>query len=161
MTPVAFLDNSWQDIRYALRMLRKNPAFTVTAVLTLALGIGGNTAIFTVIRAVLLNPLEFRDPDRLVYFSIDNPRRKVQNASFSLTQFTEMQAAAKSFSGLGAYGRPDNVTLSGIWEPETLKAARVSANFLDVLGVSPIVGRSFLPEEDQRGGRPVAMISAG
>jgi putative ABC transport system permease protein len=161
MTPVAFLESTWQDIPYALRTLRKNPAFILTAVLTLALGIGGNTAIFTVIRAVLLKPLEFRDPDRLVYFSIDNARRNVRNASFSLTQFTEMQSTAKSFSGLGAYGRPDNVTLSGIGEPETLKAARVSANFLDVLGVSPIVGRSFLPEEDQRGGRPVAMISSG
>ncbi len=161
MNLVAALDALRQDTRFALRTLRKNPAFTLTAVLTLALGIGGNTAIFTVTRAVLLKPLDYRDPDRLVYFSIDNPRRNVQNASFSLTQLTEMQAAAKSFTGLGAYGRPDNATLSGAGEPETLKAARVSANFLEILGLQPIAGRSFLPEEDRRGGRPVAIISAG
>ncbi len=160
MNRLTFLEAIWQDIAYALRTMRKNSAFALTAVLTLALGIGGNTAIFTVIRSVLLKPLEYRDPDRLVYFSIDNPRRNVQDASFTLTQFEDMKAAAKSFGGLGAYGRPDNVTLSGAGEPEALKVARVSANFLDILGVQSILGRSFLPEEDQRGGHPVVMISA-
>jgi|SRR5580704_1951807 hypothetical protein len=123
----------WQDILYSLRTMRKNPAFAVTAVFTLALGIGGNTAIFTVIRSVLLKPLEYRDPDRLVYLSIDNPRRNVQDASFTEVRLKEMRAVAKSFEGLGAYGRPDTVTISGRGEPEALKAARVSANFLDIL----------------------------
>ncbi|HTA71766.1 MAG TPA: ABC transporter permease [Bryobacteraceae bacterium] len=151
----------WQDILYSLRTMRKNPAFGLTAVFTLALGIGGNTAIFTVIRSVLLKPLEYRDPDRLVYLSIDNPRRNVQDASFTEVRLKEMKSAAKSFDGLGAYGRPDTVTISGSGEPEALKAARVSANFLDILGVQPALGRSFRPEEDQHGGPPVAMISSG
>src|SRR5580704_5209143 len=107
----------WQDILYSLRTMRKNPAFAVTAALTLALGIGGNTAIFTVIRAVLLKPLEYRDPDRVVYFSVDKPQRNIQDANFSLVQFEEMKAAAKSFTALGAIGRPENVMLSGATGP--------------------------------------------
>ncbi len=155
------LETVWQDILYSLRTMRKNPAFALTAVFTLALGIGGNTAIFTVIRSVLLKPLEYRDPDRLVYLSIDNPKRNVQDASFTEVRLKEMRSAAKSFDGLGAYGRPDTVTISGSGEPEALKAARVSANFLDVLSVQPALGRSFRSEEDQHGGPPVAMISTG
>jgi putative ABC transport system permease protein len=155
------LDTTRQDILFSLRTMRNNPAFALTAVLTLALGIGGNTAIFTVIRSVLLKPLEYRDPDRLVYLSIDNPRAHVQDASFTQVRLDEMRSAAKSFDGLGAYGRPDNVTLSGTGEPEALKAARVSANFLDSLGVQPTLGRRFRLEEDVRGGPPVAMISSG
>ena len=155
------LETVWQDILYSLRTMGKNPAFALTAVFTLALGIGGNTAIFTVIRSVLLKPLEYRDPDRLVYLSIDNPRRNVQDASFTEVRLKEMRSAAKSFDGLGAYGRPDTVTISGNGEPEALKAARVSANFLDILGVQPVLGRSFRAEEDQHGGTPVAMISSG
>jgi predicted permease len=155
------LETIRQDVFYSLRALRNNPAFALTALLTLGLGIGGNTAIFTVIRSVLLKPLDYRDPDRLVYFSIDNPRRNVRDASFTEVRLKEMRPAAKSFDGLGAYGRPDTVTFSGSGEPEALKAARVSANFLDILGVPPAVGRSFRPEEDQRGGSPVAIISSG
>jgi predicted permease len=150
-----------QDVRYSLRGLARNPAFAITAVLILALGIGGNSAIFTIIRSVLLRPLDYRDPDRLAYFSIENPRQAQQNPSFSLTQFQETKAAAKSFESLGAYGRPESFASAGGGEPEELKGARVSANFLEVLGVAPLVGRSFLDGEDQRGGRRVAMISAG
>jgi putative ABC transport system permease protein len=161
MNSAVLLETFWQDVLHAIRALRKNPTFAVTAALTLALGIGGNTAIFTVIRAVLLRTLEYRDPDRLVYFSVDNPQQNARDGSFTLVQFEEMRTAAKSFTALGAYGRPENVTLSGTGgEPEALKGARLSANFLEILGLSPILGRSFLPEEDQRGGRPVAMISS-
>jgi putative ABC transport system permease protein len=161
MNTIGFLETTWHDLRFSLRTMRKSPAFTVTAVLTLALGIGGNTAIFTLIRGVLLKPLEYRDPDRLVYFSVDNPRRNLQDLSFNSLQFDELRAGAKSFTALGAYGRPENVMLSKNGEPEALKGARVSANFLDVLGIKPILGRSFLAEEDKHGGRPVAMISTG
>ncbi len=139
----------------------RNPAFAVTAMVILALGIGGNTAIFTVIRAALLRPLPYRDPDRLVYFSVANARQPSQNPSFSLAQFKEMKASAKSFAALGAFGRPENFALASGGDPEELKGARVSANFLELLGVAPLAGRSFLEEEDQPGGRPVAMISAG
>src|ERR1700720_3059614 len=106
-----YLETVWHDILYSLRGMAKNPAFAITAVLILALGIGGNTAIFTVIRAVLLRPLDYRDPDRLVYFSVENPRQAQQNPSFSLTQFEEMKAA-RSFAGLGAYGRPETFALA-------------------------------------------------
>src|SRR5580658_7066423 len=113
LNSAVFLDTFWQDILHAIRAMRNNPTFAVTAVLTLALGIGGNTAIFTVIRSVLLSPLDYRDPDRLAYFSVDNPRQNVRDGSFNLVQFEEMRAAAKSFTALGAYGRPENVTFSG------------------------------------------------
>lgn len=162
MTLPIFFETFWLDIRYALRTLRKNPSFTITAALTLALGIGGNAAIFSVIRGVLLTPPRFHDPERLVYFSIDNPKRNARDVSFTLAEFEEIRASAKTFAGLGAFGRPENVVLSERGGgPETLKGARVSANFLDILGVTPLLGRSFLPEEDKRGALPVAMISSG
>src|SRR5437762_3127122 len=134
-----------QDVLYGLRTLRRNPAFSVTAVITLALGIGANTAIFTTIRAVILKPLAYRDPDRLVQVT----------GGATAIRFEEIRTAAQSFSDLGAFtvGR-ENVTLSGAGGPEALKGARVSANFLRVLGIEPALGRSFLPEEDTPGGRP-------
>ena len=160
MSSLGFLETAWQDLAYALRTMRKNPAFAVVAVLTLALGIGGNTAIFTVIHAVLLKPLQYRDPDRLVYFSVHNPRQNAPDSPFGQMRLEEMRAAARSFTGLGAFlHSAENLTLSGAGEPAALKGARVSANFLDILGVRPMLGRSFLPEEDKPGGRPVAMIS--
>src|SRR4051794_15870685 len=124
---IGFLETTWHDLRYSLRTMRKSPAFTFTALLTLAIGIGGNTAMFTLIRGVLLKPLEYRDPDRLVYFSVDNPRRNLADLSFSRLQFDEMRTAAKSFTA-GAYGRPENVMLAKDGNPEALKGARVSAN---------------------------------
>ncbi len=140
----------WRDTLYALRAMRQNPAFAATAVLTLALAIGGNTAMFTVIRAVLLKPLQYRDPDRLVSVS----------GGATPSRFVEMQAGARSFTGLGATTGEENITLSGAAEPEVLKGARVSASFLRILGVEPLRGRAFLPEEDSAGGAPVALISS-
>jgi putative ABC transport system permease protein len=140
----------WRDSIYALRAMRHNPAFTATAVLTLALAIGGNTAMFTVIRAVLLKPLQYRDPDRLVSLS----------GGATPSRFTEMKAGAHSFTDLGATTGEENITLSGAAEPEVLKGARVSASFLGILGVEPLRGRGFLPQEDSPGGTPVAMISS-
>ncbi len=146
---VAFLDSIGQDLRYAARQVRKNPGFAITAVLTLALGIGANTAIFTVVRTVLLKPLEYRDPDRLVRVS----------GGATLEHFEELRTG-KSFSEVGAFAvAMENVTLSGGAEPEVLKEARVSFNFLHILGLQPVVGRSFLAGEDVPGGASVAMIS--
>jgi len=145
MNGIAYVETTWQDLLYALRTMRGNPAFVMTAILTIALGIGGNTAMFTVIRAVLLKPLEYRDPDRLVRVSADYPRLNSQDTTISLRRFVDMRAAARSFSGFGAFLQsPENLTLSGGGEPEALKGARVSANFLEVLGVQPLLGRSFL-----------------
>jgi putative ABC transport system permease protein len=161
MNSIAHFETAWQDLLYALRTTRGNPGFVMTAVLTVALGIAGNTAMFTVIRAVLLKPLEYRDPDRLVRVSADYPRLNAQDTTFSLRRFLDMRAAGRSFSGFGAYLlSPENVTLSGGGQPEALKEARVSANFLEILGMQPLLGRSFLAKEDARGGPPVTMISA-
>jgi putative ABC transport system permease protein len=162
MHSTRYLETVCQDIRYSLRTLGRSRVFTATAILTLALGIGGNTAIFTVIRAVLLKPLEYNDPDRLVYLVLDNPKLNGREIPFSLLRYEETRKAAQSFSGVGSYLRtPENVTLSGGGDPVALVGARVSANFLDILGVQPSVGRSFLPGEDTAGGAPVAMISSG
>ena len=139
----------WQDARYALRTLRKKPAFAATAVLTLALAIGGNTAMFSVIRAVLLQPLPYPDPGRLVDIS----------GGATPARFEEMKLAEHSFTDIGAYMPEENVTLSGGGEPEVLKSVRVSAAFLRILGIEPVLGRGFRPEEDSSAGAPVAMIS--
>ena len=138
-----------QDARYARRTLLKKPAFTVTAILTLALAIGGNTAMFSVIRAVLLKPLNYRDPDQLVDVS----------GGATPARFQEMKAAERSFTDIGGYMPEEDVTLSGGAEPEVLKGVRVSATFLRILGIEPVLGRGFRPEEDSAGGAPVAMIS--
>src|SRR5712664_2443602 len=151
MNSVGFLETAWRDMQYALRTMRKNPAFALTAVLTLSLGIGGSTAMFTIIHSVLLKPLEYPDPDRLVQIS----------GGSTIGRYEEIKAAARSYSELGVFmigvGNP---TLLGASGPEVLRAARVSGNFLRILGVEPMLGRSFQPEEDAPGGPPVAMISA-
>jgi hypothetical protein len=118
----------WQDILYALRGVRNNPAFTATAILILALSIAGNTAMFTVIRAVLLKPLDYRDPSALVRIS----------GGATPTRFEEMRASAHSFSGLAAFTPEENLTLTGGGEPEVVTGVRVSASFAQVLGVSPL-----------------------
>src|SRR5947207_10504715 len=118
--------------------MRKNPALAATAVLTLALGIGGKTAMFTVIRAVLLKPLGYLDPEQLVLVGVATPVR-----------YGIVRHEVRSFTELGAFGLlPETMNLTGSGEPEALKGARVSANFLRILGVQPFAGRSFLPEED-------------
>jgi predicted permease len=149
MNPSGRLESLLQDTRHALRGMRKKPGFAATAILILALAIGGNTAIFAVIHAVLLKPLQYRDPDRLVTLGGATP-----------TRFAEMRAAAHSFSELVAVAGVANVTLAGKPEPEILKAARVSAGFLRIGAVEPLVGRTFRAEEDAPGGAPVVMISA-
>ncbi len=145
------LETLWQDARFALRMLAKNPGFTTVAVLTLALGIGANAGIFTVIRSVLLKPLDYPNPNQLV---------EISGGATSI-RFEEMRSAFRSYSGVGAFrGGMENATLSGGAGPEVLNEARVSANFLRVLGVEPALGRSFLAAEDTPSGPAVAMISA-
>jgi putative ABC transport system permease protein len=150
MNRLRLSETIWRDTLYALRTMRKKPAFVATAVLTLALAIGGNTAIFTVIRAVLLKPLRYQDSDRLVRIS----------GGATPTRFAEMQAGAHSFTALGAFSGQEDLTLSGSAEPEVLNGVRVSASFLQILGVDPLRGRGFRPEEDAPGGAPVVMISA-
>ena len=145
-----FASTILRDLLYALRTMRRNPAFAVTAVLALALGIGANTAIFTVVRAVLLKPLAYRDPDRLVAITGGSTPARLE----------QIKTSARSFTGIGAFTGQESVTLTGGAEPEVLKAARVSASFLPILGVHPLVGRGFLAAEDSPGGPAVAIISA-
>src|SRR5882762_8271349 len=145
------MHNLIQDLRYALRQLRKNPGFTAVGLLTLTLGIGANTAIFSVVHAVLLKPLGYRDPERVVLVT----------EGATPVRFEEMTAASRSYTELGDFAVGfEELALSGVAEPEMLKGTRVSANFLHILGVSPLLGRSFLPEEDKSGAPAVAMISA-
>jgi putative ABC transport system permease protein len=143
------MSNFLHDQRLALRTLHRNPGFATAAVLTLALGIGANSAMFSVIRAVLLKPLAYRDPDRVV-----------QLGAATIAHFEEMKAAQQSYSDIGAsFCCPSTTTLSRPEGPEALKEAPVSANFLKILGVEPLVGRGFLPEEDSPVAANVAMIS--
>jgi len=146
------------DFRYGLRMLAKNPGFTVVAVITLTLGIGANTALFSVINGVLLNPMPYREPDRLVAFYARTPQSP--RWSISYPNFLDWVRYNRSFSGLAAY-KEDDFNLTSTGEPERVPAERISASFFDLLGVKPALGRTFLAEEDQVGGRPVALISEG
>jgi len=154
------LDNLCLDVRYALRSARRNPAFAATAILILALGIGGNTAMFSVVRAVLLKRLAYSSPDRLVEISLDNPRLPASTGAFTILRYDDLRNNSRSFLSVGAYSRlTEDMALSGTGNPEMLKGARVSANFLDILGIPPAVGRAFIPAEDEPGAAPVAMIS--
>jgi putative ABC transport system permease protein len=158
-------ERTLEDLRYALRTMRWNPGFALTAVLTLALGIGGNSAMFTVIRGALLKPLPYRDPDRLVRLSADDAQANAKDVGFNQIRYDELSTTAQSFSEIGVFFTArEDMTLAGSGEPESvpesIKAARVSASFLRVLGIRPAMGRGFLPEEDAPGGRAVLMISA-
>jgi putative ABC transport system permease protein len=135
-----------QDIRYALRQLRKSPGFAAVAVLTLALGIGANTAIFSVVEAVLLRPLPFRDPGRLVAVKPTEPGRR-DNIGVSYPAFLDWRSQSHSFEGLSVF-RVDDFTLTG-GEPIHVTGSVVSANTLSVLGVAPALGRDFTSEEDK------------
>ena len=145
-----------QDIRYAFRRLRANPGFTFIAVATLALGIGANTAIFTVIDAVLLRPLPYRNPGELVLLSEHTPRFPILSVSYQ--NFVDWRDQSHSFAAMGAV-RNLGITLTGRGEPERLTAQMATANLFDLLGVQAVRGRTFLPEEDKTGAAGVALIS--
>jgi len=147
-----------QDVRYGVRMLAKNPGFTAVAVLTLALGIGANTALFSVFNGVLLNPLPYSQPERLIALysrTPDEPRW-----SISYPNFTDWVKDNHSFEALAAY-REDGFSLTGLGRPERVSAEMISASFFPLLGVRTVIGRPFLPEEDQAGAAPVVLISEG
>src|SRR5208337_187218 len=154
------VETLWHDLRYGLRMLAKNPGFTVVTVLTLALGIGANTAIFSVVRAVLFSPLPFRDPGRLVLVIDHNLSEGFPQFPSSLANVLDWRAQSSSFEDLAVFAS-GSFNLSGKDEPERLSGLRVSSNVLPLLGVRPVIGRGFLPEEDQPGGGHVVLISYG
>ena len=153
-----WLETLLQDVRYGLRQLRRNPGFTAVAVLTLALGIGANTAIFSVVNGVLLNPLPYPQPNRLV--ALYSRTAQFSNTSISDPNFIDWVRLNHSFSALAAY-RQDDFTLTGVGEPLRVPVEFVSASFFPLLGAKPALGRWFTPQEDQIGGAPVVILSGG
>ena len=148
----------FKDLRYTLRLFAKSPAFTVVAVFTLAIGIGANTAIFSVADALLLRPLPFAQPDRLVLIAAGRKLTKERQGPLSWLRFQQVNEQNRSFTGVAAFTTED-FTLTGRGDPEQFRGARVSWNFFDILGVRPVLGRTFLPEEDKPGGDSVALVS--
>jgi len=152
------MSNFWQDIRFAIRVLLSNRGFAAIAILTLALGIGANTALFSVVNGVLLNPLPFPDPDRL--FAVYAKTSTFAQSSIAYPNFEDWQRQNHSFALLGAF-RSDDYNLTGSGEPERLHAHMVSADFFPAYGIHPIIGRAFRRDEDQIGAEPVAMLGDG
>jgi putative ABC transport system permease protein len=151
------MDILFNDLRYALRVMLKNPAFTLIAIVTLALGIGANTAIFTVVNAVLLRPLSFRDPARLVLVL---EKSQYPTVSTSYENYVDWRDQSRSFESLEAT-RGANITLTGAGEPQRLNARFVTAGMFPLLGIDALAGRTFRPEEDRAGGSPVVLLSYG
>jgi putative ABC transport system permease protein len=150
------VETLWQDLRHGLRILRKSPGFAMAAVLTLALGIGANTAIFSVVYGVLLEPLPYHDPARLILLNETTP--KVGMVSVSDPNFLDWRSQSTTFSQLAAVHEV-GFNLSGISQPESISGEAVSPNFLSLLGVRPFLGRDFDASEDKSGAAPVVMLS--
>jgi len=153
-----FLETSIQDVRYAFRGMRRNLGFTCVALLTLALGIGANSALFSVVNGVLLNPLPYPDSGRLTI--LYSSSKNFQHGSVSYANFLDWQAQTKSFSSMAAF-RDDDWNLTGQSEAERLHGYMVSSGFFHTLSVAPVMGRTISAEEDRIGGPPVVMIGYG
>lgn len=148
-----------KDIRFALRGLLKHPGFTAIAVVTLALGIGGSTSIFTVVDAALLRGLPYKSPDRLYHVWENTPKKEFPKREFSYPDYQDYQQN-NVFEGLAAY-TGGGAILSGYGDPESLNAPQASANFFSVLGVDPVLGRTFQAGEDSQGGPKVTILTYG
>jgi predicted permease len=147
-----------QDVRFGLRTLVKNPGFTAVALLALALGIGANTAIFSVVNGVLLRPLPYLEPARLVLIYENEAQYKQMSVSYP--DFLDWRRANRSFTDMAAF-RTDDFNFTGAGQPEHLRGGLVSASLLPVLGVNPLLGRNFVPQEDQRDAGGVVILSYG
>ena len=157
---VGWLEEAARDFRHALRMLLRNPGFTVVAVLTLALGIGANTAIFSVINSVLLHPLPYHDPDNLVMVWESNSQHRNPHNTVSPPNFLDWQSRNTVFSSMAfVFDERDNLTGNG--EPQEVVVQDVSASFFSLLGVDPIIGPGFTPENGQPGHANVVILSYG
>jgi len=155
----------WQDVRFAVRMLIKNPGFSATAILSLALGIGANATIFTIVNAILLHPLPVKDISRLVQVDTVDSKTLVTTANttklgMSYPNFQDYARVSQDFAGLSCFVGPFPLTWSGGTEPRQVLGQMVSANYFEILGLSPASGRFFLPGEDSKpGGNNVAVVS--
>ena len=151
----------WQDIKYGVRMFVKNPGFTLVAVLAVALGIGTNTAIFSIVNAVLLRPLSYRDAERLIYFEGINPARGITDGSFSLPDYLDEESQMDAFETMTAFVEGGINIQSQDAEPEHIPRAGVTANFFQTMGVNPVLGRTFVREDEILGGERVTVLSYG
>ncbi len=165
VSPGHFFADILRDVRYALRTLRLNPAFTFFVVVTLGLGIGANTTVFTVINTLILNPLPVKKPSTLMAVSAvetKDPHRSARLLPLSYLNLKDLQAQNKSFGWFAGYTYPAAITWMNSGTPDRLFAELVTRNYFDTLGLKPALGRFFLPEEDSTpGGHPVAVINYG
>jgi putative ABC transport system permease protein len=152
----------WQiltsDCGYALRMMRKNPGFTAVAVLTLALGIGANTAIFSVVHSVLLRSLPYPQGQQLIFIRQQETKLGIEDFGFSVKEIADYRAQNRTLSGLVEY-HAMSFTLFGHGDPERVRTGVVSANYFDLFGVQPLLGRTFLPDDEKLGAPPVLLLS--
>src|SRR5215216_5155330 len=152
------METLFQDMRYGVRMLAKSRSLSAVAIIALMLGIGANTAIFSVVNAVLLRPLPYPEPERLIRIYEKSPQFDAMSISYP--NFLDWQERNQSFEQMAAF-RYDGFNLTGGDLPERIQGRFVSANFFSILGTRPALGRSFLPEEDKPGGNPVVILSNG
>src|SRR5271165_1686235 len=160
VAPRAVMINHLQDLRYGLRMLLKNPGFTVLAVLALALGIGANTAVFSVAVAFLRKPVALPNLDRLVMLLSLPPGETMNFSSVSPADYLDWKAQSHSYEEIAVW-KYNDVNLTGTGDPEKLIGAFVSANFFDTVGVQPAIGRAFRMEEEQLGHDQEVILSNG
>jgi hypothetical protein len=151
------LEKVFRDFRYAARTLRKDRRFALAAVLVLALGIGATTAIFSVVNAALARPLPYRDPSRLAWADEFMPH--INDWVVPNPEYTNWSANNRTFEAIAAYDGGGQANLTGVGEPERIETTAVTANFLTALGILPVRGRAFLPEEDRPDG-PLAVLLA-
>jgi putative ABC transport system permease protein len=152
------MDTLTMDVRHALRALAARPVFTAAAVLTLALGIGGSTAIFGFVSAVLLRPLPYADPDRLVSVTNVIPQMRAELAGGA--DYLDWRDRSRTLAAIAAYSPSDSVTLTGRGEPRRMPAARVTSSFLPTLGLAPAAGRNFVSEEDRPHGAGAVLVTS-
>ena len=153
-----WVEQLWQDIRFGLRTLARNPGFTAVATITLALGIGANTAIFSVVYAVLIRPLPFKEPGRLVMLWQTSAKQGESRVVVSAANFADWKQQSSSLADMTAIKWDTGViTIDG--EPTEIRAVRVTSDFFDALGVRPVRGRPFSPEEQAHSGFRVAILS--
>lgn len=148
---------AWQDVKYGIRNMLRTPGFAIVTILTLALGIGANTAIFSVVNSVLFRALPYREPGQLVWATNVIPRQK-QNLVFT-DEYVGWRAQNHAFENIAAYSTQEEYTLTGVGTPERLRGTKATETFLNVLGVTPQIGRNFLPEEDRPTGAKTVMLS--
>src|SRR6187397_952105 len=146
------------DLRFALRSLFRAKGLALTVVVTLALGIGANAAIFSVVRGVLIRPLVNRDQDRLIYIRQSAPGNSLENANFSVPEIRDLRAGVKSLSAFGDFSTIE-FTMVGLGQPRTVRAGVVGGSYFDVMGLRPVMGRLLGPQDDGRNAEGAAVLT--